>query len=95
MGYQGKEKSKVVYYIHGDMHHPKSIMLGLDHYCGSIGKINDYLKDHYDYSGTILLDLPKRLSQGINDIMSWIDLFFMSNIYIVGIGLDYSETDLW
>lgn len=95
VGYQGKEKSKVVYYIHGDMHHPKSIMLGLDHYCGSIGKINDYLKGHYDYSGTILLDLPKRLSQGINDIMSWIDLFFMSNIYIVGFGLDYSETDLW
>lgn len=26
---------------------------------------------------------------------SWVDLFFSSNIHIIGLSLDYSETDLW
>lgn len=95
VGYIKENQTKVVYYMHGDMNHPKSIMLGLDHYCGSIGKIDDYIKGHYDYSGTVLQDLPLRLKKGIEDVLSWIDLFFVSNIFIVGFGLDYSETDIW
>ena len=30
-----------------------------------------------------------------NNILSWIDLFFMSNLYIIGLGLNYEEIDLW
>ena len=40
-------KYKYIWPIHGTIQHPKSIMLGLDHYCGSIGKINDYIKGKY------------------------------------------------
>lgn len=96
VSYHNKNDSKTVYYIHGDMHHPNSIMLGLDHYCGSIAKIDAYLKGHYEFQKGVPLDnMPQRLKAGIKEAISWIDLFFMSNIHILGFGLDYSETDLW
>jgi hypothetical protein len=28
-------------------------------------------------------------------LSSWIDLFFSTNVHIIGLSLDYSETDLW
>lgn len=94
--YQKENRRVNVRHIHGEIMHPISIMLGLDHYCGCIGKIDSYIKGHYEYSkNTILQNLHVRLTNGIIDILSWIDLFFVSNIYIVGFGLDYSETDIW
>ena len=30
--------------FNGDTAAPKSLMLGLDHYCGAIGKMDDYIK---------------------------------------------------
>lgn len=85
--------------IHGEIDHPKSIMLGLDHYCGSIGKIDAYIKGHYEY----VVDKNKIKSKPIHhkiiendfDSVSWIELFFNTNMHILGISLDYSETDLW
>jgi hypothetical protein len=29
------------------------------------------------------------------DNFLWIELFFNSNVHIIGFGLDYSETDMW
>lgn len=91
--FQKDNVNKTLWKIHGDIDHPISIMLGFDHYCGSIGKIDDYLKGNYKhvYNKTIL----QRLNEGITQISSWIDLFFISDISIVGLGLDFSENDLW
>lgn len=36
-----------------------------------------------------------RLQNNDGEIFSWIDHIFMSDVYIVGLGLDYSEIDLW
>lgn len=93
--YQKEDRTINVRHIHGEIQHPNSIMLGLDHYCGCIGKIDSYIKGHYEYSKTILKDLHTRLKDEKFDILSWIDLFFVSDVYIVGFGLDYSETDIW
>lgn len=38
------ESRKNIWYIHGEAKYPKSIMLGYDHYCGAIGKIDSTLK---------------------------------------------------
>lgn len=91
---------KYIWPIHGTIQHPKSIMLGLDHYCGSIGKINDYLKGDYNYTKngkTFTLDkITSRLKEQKCEIpFSWIDLFFTHNIHIIGLGLQYDEIDLW
>lgn len=93
--YKKEDEKKSIHYIHGDIHHPNSIMLGLDHYCGSVSKIDDYIKGQYEISMKTQPDMISKLKEGIEHIVSWIDLFFTSNIYFVGFGLDYSETDIW
>ncbi len=100
-GFYNKEgKYKYIWPIHGTIQHPKSIMLGLDHYCGSVGKINDYIKGKYEYNKS---GVPQTLKGIISRIQekecekpfSWIDLFFTHNIHIIGLGLQYEEIDLW
>ena len=38
-----------VWHIHGEIDTIPSIMLGLDHYCGSVGKIDGYVKGNYEF----------------------------------------------
>ena len=90
-----------IWNIHGSIRQPESIMLGLDHYCGYIGKIDDYIKGKYKYQ----IDKKQHKSKPIieklkkgsfdNGFLSWIDLFFMTDVFILGFGMAYSETDLW
>jgi hypothetical protein len=88
-----------VWNIHGELDHPKSIMLGINHYCGSVGKIDGYIKGTYNF--TIKGEKPKvkpieeKLEKNEFDGYSWLELFFSSNVHIAGFGLDFSEIDLW
>lgn len=89
-----------LWFMHGEIDYPKSIQLGLDHYCGLIGKIDNYLKGNYEYEyekNKIKLNKMKDKLEGTSqyDNVSWIELFFNTNIHILGLGLDYSEIDLW
>lgn len=90
-------KEKYIWPMHGTIQYPKSIMLGLDHYCGSIGKIDNYIKGNYEYGKDVKLEgLIKRLKNNKCDPpLSWIDLFFTHNIHIIGLGLYQDEIDLW
>lgn len=96
---KGSDK-KTIYPIHGDMDSPRSIVIGYNHYCGTVAKISDYLKGNYkmkigkgsEFKIPRMLD---RLQNGDDQFYSWIDHIFMSDVYIVGLGLDYSEIDLW
>ncbi|MFR8224996.1 MAG: SIR2 family protein [Alistipes shahii] len=38
-----------IWHVHGDIERIPSIALGLDHYCGSVSKIDAYLKGNYSY----------------------------------------------
>jgi hypothetical protein len=88
-----------LWHIHGEVEHPKSIMLGLDHYCGSISKIDSYVKGNYEFSikstKKKVKSMAEKLVDSDFDQVSWVDLFFNSNVHILGLSLDYSETDLW
>lgn len=90
---------KHIWNIHGEIASPPTIMLGLNQYCGSVGKISDYLNGNYDYkrekTKVIMPRIQDRLKSGIENPFSWIDLFFISDIYIIGFGLLYEEIDLW
>lgn len=46
-------KESLIYHIHGDIKGVSSIMLGLDHYGGSLAKIQDYVKGNYQRTRTI------------------------------------------
>lgn len=81
--------------MHGSIDSPASIMLGFDHYCGSLAKIENYVKGNYELPDSRVESITKRLKDGITDIISWIDLFFVSDVHIIGLNLGYEETDLW
>ena len=81
--------------MHGNIDSPSSIMLGFDHYCGSLAKIEDYVKGVYDSQGIKYESMSMRLQKGITDVLSWIDLFFVSDVHIIGLNMGYEETDLW
>ena len=82
--------------IHGNVDSPASIMLGFDQYCGALSKIESYVKGVYEMPNIGRLpSMTSRLEKGIEDLFSWIDLFFVSDIHIIGLGLEYEELDLW
>lgn len=97
-------REKAVWSIHGEADKQSSIMLGFDHYCRYIAKIDNYLRGEYSPAtgerkyvsirGKNVASMKDRAKRNIA-IFSWVDLFFVSNIHILGLGLDYIETDLW
>jgi hypothetical protein len=97
--YSENHNDTKLWHIHGEIEHPKSIMLGLDHYCGSISKIDGYIKGNYEFSVKStkqkVKPMVEKLMDGSFDEVSWVELFFNSNVHILGLSLDYSETDLW
>ena len=97
--YSTSSGTKYLWNIHGEIEHPKSIMLGLDHYCGSVSKIDSYVKGTYkhivDGKSIVVDSMYEKLKNNTYCFTSWVDLFFSSNVHILGLSLDYSETDLW
>lgn len=90
---------KHIWNIHGEIDAPQTIMLGLYQYCGSVGRISEYMNGKYKYKRDKQIQtMPKlldRLKDGIDEPFSWIDLFFIADIYMIGFGLLYDEIDLW
>lgn len=94
-----EDERKHIWNIHGEISFPQTIMLGLHQYCGSVGRISEFLNGKYKYSKEketlSLVKIQERLGEGIANPFSWIDLFFISDIYIIGFSLLYEEIDLW
>ncbi len=88
-----------IWNIHGEIDKPVSIMLGLDHYCGSVSKLDAYVKGTYEFQENSkpirIKKMTEKLAKKEFDNRSWSELFFTTNIHILGLSLDYSETDLW
>lgn len=97
--YSKNLQNKYLWKIHGELSNIRSIMLGYYHYCSYIGQIKKYISGEYEFAkrkdNGPIQPIENRLPINSNDIFSWIDLFFMSNIYIIGLGLNYDEIDLW
>ena len=94
---------KRVFPIHGEYAAPKTIMLGYDHYCGSLGKLDDFFKGKYVYiQDEHTVKLP-RLLERLSNVTEkqynvgayWPDYFFTYNVHIIGLGLELVESDLW
>lgn len=95
-----KAGSKEVWHVHGDVARPSSMVLGFDQYAGSLQKIRNYVMTGIDVS-----TLPYRLSSAVKSghpdfhltrhVYSWVDHFLRDHIHIVGLGMDFTEIDLW
>lgn len=83
--------------IHGDVSRIKSITLGFDQYCGFLSKLSSYIKGEYSSKRGYECRVPilEKCKTGNFDNLSWAELFFNTNVYIVGFGMDFSEIDVW
>ena len=70
----------------------------LEHYCRHIANLSSYIKGAYPYSTDSLqycMGMEEECVSGTLDDVSWADLFFNSDVYIAGFGMDFSEIDVW
>lgn len=99
-----------VWHIHGEgkgkKDSPKSIMLGYDHYCTTLSRIEKYLKSGMigknklypdSYQGEKCHYMPWLMNEGVysSNFETWIDAFFLTDIHIIGFGMGFTEIDLW
>ncbi len=99
MCYIKESQKKYLWKIHGELSNIGSIMLGYNHYCNYVGQIKAFITGNYEFAKKAELGIISKIEDRLpiisNDIISWIDLFFCSDIYIIGLGLYYDEIDLW
>ncbi len=86
--------------IHGDIDRIASITLGFDQYCGSLAKLTDYVKGKYSSSQNsksirCKTHMKDKCNNNNFDSLSWAELFFRTNVFIVGFGMNFSEIDIW
>lgn len=89
--------NKKFWHIHGSSNAYLSITLGYEHYSGYLQHMRSYVvsgtKDTYKKKN--FQPLTKRFIGETLEMHSWIDLFFTKDIHILGLSLDFNETDLW
>lgn len=78
--------TKDIWHVHGEIRNKSSIVLTHDEYARQTRAILQYLSDrkneYADFSDHICFK-------------SWIDYLVLGDLYIVGLGMDFSEFDLW
>lgn len=94
-----KAGNKVVWHIHGDIVAPGSILLGYEQYAGYLQFVRNYVTEGIQYreqGETFQIGpLTTRLRKGEQAIQSWVDHFFINDVYILGLNMDFSEMHLW
>lgn len=100
---QHKKKGKTeqldepyVWHIHGNEEKPKNIMLDFYLYGTNISVIQSY---GYHFIKKYMACVKKEINNTSNESImfqpeSWLDYFFLGNVYIVGLGLDANEFEL-
>jgi len=91
--------NKKIWHIHGDITVPNSITLGYEHYSGHLQSMRNYTATGGNYKKKETFD-QKSLIRRLETIplkteYSWIDNFFLRDVYIIGLTLDFMEIDLW
>jgi len=92
---------KEIWHVHGDVARPGSMVLGFDHYAGYLQKIRNYVTDSVEVKGHPHGRVGSPVKNGIleftdnRSVYSWVDYFLRDHIHIVGLGLDFTEIDLW
>ena len=78
-----------IWHIHGEVARPNSIVLGHYYYGKILNRIQQYSADVIKkYNIYQKKKIPFRP-------FSWIDYFLIGNVYMIGLGMDLSEMDLW
>ena len=84
MNYNGKNKN--MWHIHGEAKNKSSVILG--HW--SYGSLIFKYKQEFERTQYRNFNHSDELS-----LTSWLDYFVFGDVYIIGLGMNLSETDLW
>lgn len=84
-----------LWHIHGEIDNIYSIMLGYEHYSGYLEKIRHYYFSNSKYVGKEIINLKSRLENKNSKIESWVDHFFINDIFVIGFSFNYSEMPIW
>ena len=78
-----------IWHIHGEAAKHQSMIIGHYYYGKLIAKAQKHIANH--------MAVYKAFLSGKTDFTpsSWIDYFMLGDVYMVGLGLDISEMDLW
>lgn len=82
--YKGKQKN--IWHIHGEVRNKSSLIFTHNDYCRLIGD----LKEINDKAGNKYEKTKNKFFPN-----SWFDYFIVADIYILGLGMSFSEIDLW
>lgn len=77
-----------IWHIHGEARKPDSMILGAYFYGNLLGKLVELNKKRGNF-----YSLPR--SEEPPKIRSWADAFILGDVYILGFGFGFSETDMW
>lgn len=90
------EKTRI-WHIHGESNAPSSITLGFEQYSGYLQHIRNYVVTGTGdgYKTLHFEPLIRRIRKGKLLNESWVEYFFTSNIYILGLTMDFVEMHLW
>ena len=85
-----------VWHIHGEAGIPATITLGYDQYSGYLQKLREHATaDRTSVGGSPFKRGDTTFDISPNTVYSWFDVFLRDDIHIIGLGLDYTEIDLW
>lgn len=76
----GKSERRI-WHVHGEARKPDSMLLGAYYYGNLLGKMIEFDK--------------KRMYTQHSSIRSWTDAFILGDVYILGFGMGFAESDMW
>lgn len=88
------QKGVNFYHPHGMIASPQSICLGYEHYVGIAQKIR-YEINHKDNNDSKKMSIKLVLYDEREQKNTWCELFYTSNISMLGFALDNCELDFW
>lgn len=86
---------KKIWHIHGEGTAPGTILLGYEQYAGYLQTIRNYMINGLRFKNTHFEPLNRRLRENSTEIMTWVDHFFLSDVYILGLNMDFVEIHIW
>ena len=78
-----------IWHIHGEAARHGTMILGHYYYGKLLAKMQQYV------SSLIARHRACAARERDTEVRSWIDLFMLGNVHIVGLGMSLSEMDLW
>jgi hypothetical protein len=90
----GRIDSKRFYHLHGIVAYSPSLCLGYEHYMGIVENIRHELNTKKNHQSTEM-NIKRILCKEDPEKETWSELFYTSNIGIIGLELSSTESDLW